>query len=127
MGIWLVMQALDGVERSFSVHKPCTIIGRETTCDVRIPVPSVSQKHCQITLNDGRLELNDLNSDHGTFHNGCRVNQAALQAEDTLTIGPVTFRVRMRQEATADAGMDLVIERLPETSGRPEAAADFSG
>ena len=117
MSIWLVMQAADGHERSFAVHKPTTIIGRETTCDVRVPIPTVSQKHCQITFDGSELKLLDLRSDHGTFHNGNRVEEAVLSHEDKLTIGPVTFVVRVQQEAAALNGHsggdapEIIIER----------------
>jgi pSer/pThr/pTyr-binding forkhead associated (FHA) protein len=115
MSIWLVMQAADGHERSFAVHKPTTIIGRETTCDVRVPIPTVSQKHCQITFDGSELKLLDLRSDQGTFHNGNRVDEAVLSHEDKLTVGPVTFVVRVQQDVEALNGHsgvpEIIIER----------------
>lgn len=112
MSIWLVMQASDGRERSFALNKPRMVIGRETTCDVRVPVPSVSQRHCQITFDDGELKLVDLNSDRGTYHNGQRVQEAVLSPEDKLTVGPVTFVVRKAQR-TDVSGAEIIIERQP--------------
>jgi pSer/pThr/pTyr-binding forkhead associated (FHA) protein len=116
MSIWLVMQAANGCERRFAVQKPTIVIGRETTCDVRVPVPSVSQKHCQITLEQGQLKLIDLCSDRGTFHNGNRVQEALLVHEDTVTIGPVTFVVRVQQDAELTDGQpqEIIIERMPD-------------
>lgn len=116
MSIWLVMQAADGRERSFAVRKPTTIIGRETTCDVRVPIPAVSQKHCQINFDGTELKLVDLRSDQGTFHNGNRVQEAVLSHEDKLTIGPVTFVVRVQQDAVGMNGQaggspEIFIER----------------
>src|SRR5436189_5476496 len=99
MSIWLVMQTSDGLERQFAVRKSQMVIGRETTCDVRIPVPTVSQKHCRITLEGEALRLIDLDSTNGTFHNGNRVKEAQLSAEDKLTIGPVTFVIRINDDA----------------------------
>jgi pSer/pThr/pTyr-binding forkhead associated (FHA) protein len=99
MSIWLVMQSTDGVERQFAVRKNQTVIGRETTCDVRIPVPAVSQKHCRLTLDGNALRLTDLDSTNGTFHNGNRVKEAELSPEDKLTIGPVTFIIRINDDA----------------------------
>ena len=99
MSIWLVMQSTDGVERQFAVRKNQTVIGRETTCDVRIPVPAVSQKHCRLTLDGTALRLTDLDSTNGTFHNGNRVKEAELSAEDKLTIGPVTFIIRVNDDS----------------------------
>ena len=114
MSIWLVMQASDGRERSFALNKPRMIIGRETTCDVRVPVPSVSQRHCQITFDGGELKLVDLNSDRGTFHNGQRVQEAVLLHEDKLTVGPVTFVVRRNPQSENGLASEVIIERQPE-------------
>jgi pSer/pThr/pTyr-binding forkhead associated (FHA) protein len=116
MSYWLVMQANDGRERPFPVRKHTTVIGRETTCDLRVPVSTVSQKHCQISLEEGRLRIVDLKSEAGTFHNGQRVEDATLKHEDTLTIGPVRFVVReLTEESLGDPDQpEIVIERLPE-------------
>jgi pSer/pThr/pTyr-binding forkhead associated (FHA) protein len=113
MSIWLVMQASDGRERSFEVAKSRMVIGRETTCDVRVPIPSVSQKHCQIVLDGSEIKLVDLHSDQGTFHNGNRVQEAVLSADDTLTIGPVTFIVRMQHDGRNGSQQqpEIIIER----------------
>lgn len=115
MSIWLVMQSSDGNERTFAVRKPTTVIGRETTCDVRVPVLSVAQKHCQLTLNGDQLKMIDLQSERGTLHNGNRVQEAVLSPEDTITIGPVTFVVRVEQPSPQHNGVhqppEIVIER----------------
>lgn len=113
MSIWLVMQSTDGRERSFAVQKAIMVIGRETSCDLRVPIPSVSQKHCQITLDGDALKMTDLRSDHGTFHNGNRVQEAMLAHEDTLTIGPVTFRIRVQHDGVMAGNQppEIVIER----------------
>ena len=93
--MWLVMKTADGKERPFPIEKSRTVIGRETKCDVRIAVSSVSDQHCEIQLKEEALLLTDLNSTQGTYHNGQRVQEAVLAHEDTVTIGPVTFVVRI--------------------------------
>jgi pSer/pThr/pTyr-binding forkhead associated (FHA) protein len=82
MGIHLVITTTDGLERAFPVMSPRTVIGRETRCDLRVPLPTVAEHHCEI-------------SDSGTFHNGDRVERAVLSHADRLTVGPVTFEVRI--------------------------------
>jgi pSer/pThr/pTyr-binding forkhead associated (FHA) protein len=104
------MQGHDGGERTFAVQKQTIVIGRETTCDVRVPVPSVEQKHCQITIEDGLVKCIDLRSERGTFHNGNRVEQATLVHDDTLTIGPVTFVVRLAGD-NGTPHRQVIIER----------------
>src|SRR5688572_2176334 len=102
MSIWLVMQANGGRERRFAV-KQNTIIGREPTCDVRVPLPTVALKHCQLSLDGERIKLVDLRTNNGTFHNGNRVTEAVLSPDDTLTIGPVTFTIRLQHDGAAAA------------------------
>lgn len=97
MGIWLVMLTESG-ERPFPIRKPKTIIGREVASDLRIAVPSVAARHCELTLRDDELKLVDLGSDRGTLHNGQPVNEAVLSDTDELTVGPVTFHVRRTRD-----------------------------
>lgn len=94
MGFHLAMRTADGGERPFPVDKSPMVIGRDSHCDLRVAIPSVAQKHCEIVIVRDKLRLTDLGSESGTFHNGNRVEQAMLETEDHLTIGPVTFIVR---------------------------------
>jgi len=112
---WLVMQGSDGTQRPFAVTKPRTVIGREPTCDVRVPLGSVAQKHCQITLDDaGSLRVKHLGAGNGTYRNGEAISdESALTHGDTLAIGPVTFIVRIAQSEDGESidGQEIVIER----------------
>ncbi len=103
MTIWLAMKTADGDERSFPLTKRRTIIGRDSRCDLRIAVPSVAEKHCEILLNGDVAEVHDLDSSTGTFRNGDRVDRAILDVNDRLTIGPATFVLR-RLEAAVVSG-----------------------
>ena len=103
MTIWLAMKTADGDERSFPITKRRTIIGRDTRCDLRIAVPTVAEKHCEILLNGDVAEVHDLDSSTGTFRNGDRVDRAILDVNDRLTIGPATFVLR-RLEAAVVSG-----------------------
>ncbi|MHC5022672.1 MAG: FHA domain-containing protein [Planctomycetota bacterium] len=108
MMFWLVMRATNGEERRFPLDKPRTLIGRETRCDVRIPIPAVDKRHCEIILESGDLRLTDLNSTRGTFHNGARVETVSLTHQDEVTIGPVTFTVRAQEVEEADGPVSEV-------------------
>ena len=124
MSIWLVMQSSDGVERQFAVRKQQTVIGRETTCDVRIPVPAVSQKHCRITLDGEALRITDLDSTNGTYHNGNRVKEASLAPEDKLTIGPVTFIIRINDDAVLPDQQHTEITIIRQDNGQAQPNLD---
>ncbi len=99
MTIWLAMKTADGEERSFPITKGRTIIGRDSRCDLRIAVPTVAEKHCEILLNGDVAEVHDLDSYTGTFRNGDRVDRAILDVNDRLTIGPATFVLRRLEVA----------------------------
>ena len=95
MKLSLAMRTADGDERSFTVNGQRVVLGRHSRCDLRVAVPSVEPHHCEILLDGDVARLRDLGSSTGTFHNGTRVEQADLAADDRLTIGPVTFIVRI--------------------------------
>jgi pSer/pThr/pTyr-binding forkhead associated (FHA) protein len=87
-----------------------TIVGRQKGCDVRIPAPEVSRRHCLLSYADGELSVEDLDSSNGTYINQVRVyGRTSVRAGDRLQIGPVTFIV--------DYPMS------PKSSGLPDAAA----
>ncbi|MBN2129807.1 MAG: FHA domain-containing protein [Sedimentisphaerales bacterium] len=92
----LVLFKSNGAHKSFDLPSSVTVIGRRHDCDLRIPLPTVSRRHCELTRNGDTLEIIDLDSKGGTFVNGARVNgQTALKAGDTIKIGPLTFVCRI--------------------------------
>jgi pSer/pThr/pTyr-binding forkhead associated (FHA) protein len=93
MEVSLVMFKSDGTRRDFPVRGQRMVLGRTNTCDLRIPLPSVSRKHCELLLKDQTLLLRDLGSSNGTFHNGSRVQQARVLPGDEIGIGPVRLTV----------------------------------
>lgn len=93
MELSLVMFKADGTRREFPVTRDRIVIGRKPTCDLRIPLLSVSRQHCEIKLNDGQVTVRDLGSSNGTFHNSERIQEQTLSPGDELTIGPVVFTV----------------------------------
>lgn len=120
MQISLVMTTADGDERVFPVTQRA-VIGRNSRSDIRIALPSVSDRHCQLTVINGQLHVEDLESQIGTFHNGNRVHQAELIDQDTLTIGPVTFRIRYQPAATEE--VDVLLKPVKPVSEMLEKAA----
>ena len=60
-----------------------------------IPLGEISRKHCRVIRDGDELRLEDLGSSNGTFHNGRRVQEAVLEAGDTIQIGPVSFVVQI--------------------------------
>jgi pSer/pThr/pTyr-binding forkhead associated (FHA) protein len=74
-----------------------TMIGRSTTCAVRLDHPSVSRFHCGVLNTPNGLWILDLLSREGTLVNGQRHRWAQLDDGDELRIG--TFSLRLRYES----------------------------
>lgn len=88
----LVLLKKDGATKSVPLPSDVTVIGRRHDCDLRIPLSTVSRRHCRINQNGQSLEVHDLGSTWGTFVNDERINgDATIEAGDRLRIGPLTF------------------------------------
>jgi len=70
------------------------IIGRSSTCSLRLTDRSVSRQHAQLRLSQGRWYLKDLGSAGGTYLNGTPVNVASLNNGDRIRIGTVEMEFR---------------------------------
>jgi pSer/pThr/pTyr-binding forkhead associated (FHA) protein len=96
MDINLILFKKDGSQKAFPLPNSATIIGRRHDCDLRIPLMSVSRRHCQINCNKDTLKIRDLGSHNGTYLNGKRINdETTLRAGDYLKIGPLTFLLQI--------------------------------
>jgi len=92
MDINLVLLKKNGSHKTFPLKSNVIVIGRRHECDLYIPLPSVSRKHCQLSLNGKAPEIRDLDSTCGTFVNGQKIDgHATLKAGDYIRIGPLTF------------------------------------
>ncbi|MBM4024342.1 MAG: FHA domain-containing protein [Planctomycetes bacterium] len=92
MNASLVLLKKSGSHKAFALPSKITVIGRREDCDLRIPLPMVSRRHCQLSLNQTSIELRDLESRCGTFVNNKRVEApTVIKAGDYLRIGPLTF------------------------------------
>ena len=80
---------------SFPVRQGSTILGRHSTCHIRIPSRGVSRRHCQVYVDGGSVVLRDLGSSLGTFVNGQRVERAELRDGDVVTLGNIALRFEL--------------------------------
>ena len=96
MDVNLVLFKNDGSQKTFSLPSNITVIGRRRGCDLRIPLGSVSRRHCQISCNKDSLEISDLGSRNGTYLNGKRIDdETTARAGDYIRIGPLTFLLQI--------------------------------
>jgi pSer/pThr/pTyr-binding forkhead associated (FHA) protein len=91
----LVLLSKNGGNKIFPLPKRVTVIGRRKNCDLRIPLESVSRRHCQFDLENQSLKLKDLGSRNGTFLNGNRIEEQILKPGDSIKIGPVVFAMQI--------------------------------
>lgn len=92
MDINLVLLKKNGSHKTFPLKSNIVVIGRRHECDLYIPLPTVSRKHCQLSVDGKAIEVRDLDSTCGTFVNGRKIDgQATLKAGDSIRIGPLTF------------------------------------
>ncbi|NOZ24209.1 MAG: protein kinase [Planctomycetes bacterium] len=70
-----------------------TTMGRSPTADVTVRDHKLSRIHCQIEFTSDGCIITDLNSTNGTFVNGTRISEQALQHGDHIGMGLTPLRV----------------------------------
>lgn len=123
----LVLLAKSGKQKVFPLPSNVTVIGRRHNCDLRIPLESVSRRHCQLNYDSDHLTVRDLGSRNGTLLNGAKVaEESEVRAGDMLQIGEVLFALQINGQpesierpsaaapATPDEGDDTAIASLDE-------------
>lgn len=139
MNVSLVMYKADGHHREFPLRKPRTVIGRRDTCDLRVPLGSVSRQHCEILFDPPaddqqpdesagpvRLTLRDLESSNGTYHNHEKVTEAQLAAGDEVAIGPVVFVVVIDGQPKVTVNGPRRVDFSNDAEPSHDSAADFA-
>jgi hypothetical protein len=69
------------------------ILGRSSTCELVFADDTVSRRHAELRIVDGRWILRDLGSSNGTWVNGRRVIEAEVAAGDDVSLGHCRFRM----------------------------------
>lgn len=99
----------------YEVRAPVTTIGRAPENDVAIAGPDalvVSGRHAELRLADGLWRIVDLESTNGTFVDGERVTEAALDAPATIQLGKggpeLHFTAKPPESAAADLNRTIV-------------------
>ena len=72
------------------------LVGRHRSCDIQLPVKSVSSRHCELEFTEGHWLVRDLGSHNGTKVNGRKVDQQWLLPNCELQISVLRFKVLYR-------------------------------
>ncbi|MGI6032307.1 MAG: FhaA domain-containing protein [Coriobacteriales bacterium] len=76
-----------GTQDRYQIYAERSTIGRETTCNVVIPDPSVSRHHAEILHNDNGWLIRDTGSTNGTSVNGTPTTQSRIYNGDIISLG----------------------------------------
>ncbi|MEO1128687.1 MAG: FHA domain-containing protein [Planctomycetota bacterium] len=74
------------------------LIGRDAAAALRIPLGSVSRRHCELDFDGDRVLVRDLGSSNGTFCNNARITESPLGAGDVVGVGPCLMTVQVNGE-----------------------------
>ena len=69
------------------------LLGRSSSCQLVFADDTVSRRHAELRVIDGRWILRDLDSSNGTFVNGRLVMEAEVSAGDEIVLGGCRFRL----------------------------------
>jgi pSer/pThr/pTyr-binding forkhead associated (FHA) protein len=78
---------------SIPLVKTKLLVGRSPSCDVVLPFPTISSRHCELEFNDGRWFVRDLASHNGIRVNGVRCDSMQLMPNDTLTVAQYRYTI----------------------------------
>ena len=79
--------------QAYPLVRAITILGRGTDADIRVEDPGVSRKHCEIVVGTPAL-VRDLKSTNGTFLNGAKITESALEDGSVVKIGGTSLVYR---------------------------------
>jgi len=91
----------DEPSRRIALDRDRLVVGRKTTCDIRVRHPWFSREHFVLRRHCGHWVLDDLGSRNGTRVNGMRAIRAVLQAGDEITVKGTRFVFLIEPRAEA--------------------------
>jgi hypothetical protein len=119
--VFLYAEHGPGTGQLIPVSEGALILGRSSSCDLRLPHASISRRHARLTRRGERLFLEDLGSQNGTFLDDERLSgPRELLVGQRIHIGPAVLRLRV---PGGNARTDRPRRRPPpmerETGARP--------
>jgi len=94
--VFLYAEHGPGTGQLLPIGEGALILGRSSSCDLRLPHASISRRHARLTRRGERLFLEDLGSQNGTFLDDERLaGPHELQVGQRIHIGPAVLRLRV--------------------------------
>ena len=98
------------------LRKPQILIGRSSKCDVVLPLPYVSSRHCQLDWLQGHWQMADLDSKNGTTVDGTAYHRKWVLPGSVLGLKGKRFRVEYQSKGPRPALVDDDEVVLPKRS-----------
>ena len=99
-------------------------VGRKEGNGLTLSATEISGEHAQITMHDGRIFVEDLDSTNGTFRNGHRIStQEEVFEGDTLHFARLEYRLSLVEAQEAEA---LLAQTIAVDANLPQFALDKS-
>ena len=114
--------------REIKLAVPKFIIGRGEGAHLRPSSDLVSRHHCGISVDDGKVTVEDLGSRNGTFVNGEKLTAPHIaRSGDTVRVGRLQFELVMDPARTAKkAKVTNVVEAAARTATSSKAGIEDS-
>jgi pSer/pThr/pTyr-binding forkhead associated (FHA) protein len=94
------------------------VIGRSSELDMVLVEDMVSRKHAKITVQNGKITIEDLGSTNGTFVNGEKIKQARLKEGDRILIGTSILKLIHQGEDREELDEASVKQKLEEAAAQ---------
>ena len=98
---WVVHSQSAFVKDKFFAFESKAILGRDRDCDISISKPEVSRKHAELFVREGKLYIQDLQSNNGVFFDNQRIQLQELQVGDEFVIESVSLQIAEQDEFLA--------------------------
>lgn len=85
----------------FPLRKPNLLVGRSSACDISLPFPKVSGKHCQLEFRDGFWYVRDLGSSNGVRVDGVAQTYQCIKPGAILSIAEHRYQMAYALPAVA--------------------------
>jgi pSer/pThr/pTyr-binding forkhead associated (FHA) protein len=97
----LVITTVEFHNQVIELHLGVNRIGRSPSNHFQLNHRTISSCHCEITLQEGALQVKDCHSTNGTFINGEAIEEGVLYAGQTLRLGDVELLVETTEVTIA--------------------------
>ena len=79
--------------KEFELNEGENVIGRDSECEIHIPIPGISKKHFSFTVTGDHAYVKDLGSSNGTFLNGKMVKNATVKNGDKIALPDAVIQI----------------------------------